>query len=220
MTYQAASGAGRRTCASCSRWANCTRREGAGDPASAILDMIGWRGSCAKSFPTEHFGVPSPAPAPDRGDLGNGRAARVEGHVETNKILARARPIAVAACVRVGAMRFHSRGLTIKLKRDIPIAETESILGSNPWVKVSESPRRDPGPHPSPSPEPSTFPSAGCASCAWAASISRRLPWATSCSGEPPSPCAGCPRSCSARRCPRQRRHSGQVQKRVEKYRT
>ena len=40
-------------------------------------------------------------------------------------------------CVRVGAMRCHSQGLTIKLKRDLPLAEIEAILASGqPWVKV------------------------------------------------------------------------------------
>jgi aspartate-semialdehyde dehydrogenase len=34
-------------------------------------------------------------------------------------------------------MRCHSQGLTIKLKKDIPLADIESILASaNDWVKV------------------------------------------------------------------------------------
>jgi aspartate-semialdehyde dehydrogenase len=58
---------------------------------------------------------------------------------ETNKILGRAlKPIPVdGICVRVGAMRCHSQALTIKLTRDIPLAEIESTIASaNPWVKV------------------------------------------------------------------------------------
>ena len=40
-------------------------------------------------------------------------------------------------CVRVGAMRCHSQALTIKLKRDLPLAEIEQLLtGANPWVRV------------------------------------------------------------------------------------
>jgi aspartate-semialdehyde dehydrogenase len=34
-------------------------------------------------------------------------------------------------------MRSHSQALTIKLKKDLPVSEIESILaGSNDWVKV------------------------------------------------------------------------------------
>ena len=40
-------------------------------------------------------------------------------------------------CVRVSAMRCHSQALTIKLKRDLPLAEIERLLaGANPWVRV------------------------------------------------------------------------------------
>jgi len=39
--------------------------------------------------------------------------------------------------VRVGAMRCHSQGLTVKLKKDIPLKEIEAILAAdNQWVKV------------------------------------------------------------------------------------
>jgi aspartate-semialdehyde dehydrogenase len=40
-------------------------------------------------------------------------------------------------CVRIGAMRCHSQALTIKLKRDVPLAEIEGILAAaNKWVRV------------------------------------------------------------------------------------
>jgi aspartate-semialdehyde dehydrogenase len=40
-------------------------------------------------------------------------------------------------CVRIGAMRCHSQALTIKLKRNLPLAEIESLLNSaNDWVEV------------------------------------------------------------------------------------
>jgi len=40
-------------------------------------------------------------------------------------------------CVRIGSMRCHSQALTIKLKRDVPLAEVEDLLAqANPWVKV------------------------------------------------------------------------------------
>jgi aspartate-semialdehyde dehydrogenase len=47
-------------------------------------------------------------------------------------------------CVRVGAMRCHSQALTIKLRRDIPLAEIEQILASgNDWVRVVPNTRED-----------------------------------------------------------------------------
>ena len=62
-----------------------------------------------------------------------------KGQAETNKILGRsANPLAVdGLCVRIGAMRCHSQALTIKLNKDVPLAEIEQILASaNDWVKV------------------------------------------------------------------------------------
>jgi aspartate-semialdehyde dehydrogenase len=61
-----------------------------------------------------------------------------KGSVETNKILQTEDPIPIdGICVRVGAMRCHSQGLTIKLDRDIPLDEvTEMIGGGNQWVEL------------------------------------------------------------------------------------
>ena len=40
-------------------------------------------------------------------------------------------------CVRIGAMRCHSQGLTIKLKKDVPLDEVSDIIAQgNPWAKV------------------------------------------------------------------------------------
>jgi aspartate-semialdehyde dehydrogenase len=58
---------------------------------------------------------------------------------ETNKILGREDdPVPIdGTCVRVGAMRCHSQGLTIKLRRNVPIDEIEQIIDeANPWSKV------------------------------------------------------------------------------------
>jgi len=39
--------------------------------------------------------------------------------------------------VRIGAMRCHSQALTLKLRKDIPVDEIESMLvTANDWVKV------------------------------------------------------------------------------------
>ncbi|MGI4859095.1 MAG: aspartate-semialdehyde dehydrogenase, partial [Janthinobacterium lividum] len=65
-----------------------------------------------------------------------------KGGAETNKILGKTagRPGSVPVdglCVRIGAMRCHSQALTIKLTKDVPLDEVESILASaNDWVRV------------------------------------------------------------------------------------
>jgi aspartate-semialdehyde dehydrogenase len=61
-----------------------------------------------------------------------------KGHAETNKILGLEPQVPVdGICVRIGAMRCHSQGLTIKLKRDVPLADIEAALrAGNDWVSV------------------------------------------------------------------------------------
>ncbi len=44
--------------------------------------------------------------------------------------------------MRIGAMRCHSQAMTIKLKRDLPLAEIERILaGGNDWVRLVKNDR-------------------------------------------------------------------------------
>jgi len=148
MTYQAASGAGAQNMRELLQQMGEVHFAAKGlldDPASAILEIDREVAGILRdeSFPTEHFGVPlagSLLPWIDT-DLGNGQSREEwKGHAETNKILGRAaaREIPVdGLCVRVGAMRCHSQGLTIKLRKDIPLAEIEKILAdANDWVKV------------------------------------------------------------------------------------
>jgi aspartate-semialdehyde dehydrogenase len=154
MTYQAASGAGAQNMRELLQQmgeVHFAAKQLLEDPASAILDV-----DCEvagilrdEAFPTEHFGVPlagSLLPWIDT-DLGNGQSREEwKGHAETNKILGReSRAIPVdGLCVRIGAMRCHSQGLTLKLRRDLPAEEIESILaGGNPWVKVIPNRRDD-----------------------------------------------------------------------------
>ena len=66
-----------------------------------------------------------------------------KGGVETNKILGNDSDNAIpidGMCVRIGAMRCHSQGLTIKLKKDIPLSEIEAALknSGNEWLDVVE----------------------------------------------------------------------------------
>ena len=147
MTYQAASGAGAqhmRELVSQMGRAHAPVRTLLEDPASAILDIDRAVAETlrGRDFPTAHFGHPlagSLLPWIDK-DLGNGQSREEwKGFAETNKILGRSKePIPVdGICVRVGAMRCHSQGLTIKLRRDVPLADIESMLGSaHEWVRI------------------------------------------------------------------------------------
>ena len=147
MTYQAASGAGaqnmRELIAQMGRVHAAVAPELA-DPGSAILDIDAKVAATLRSgdFPTQNFGVPlagSLIPWIDK-QLDSGQSKEEwKGQVETNKILGRsANPIPVdGICVRIGAMRCHSQALTIKLTKDVPLAEIESrIRGSNDWVRL------------------------------------------------------------------------------------
>ena len=146
MTYQAASGAGaknmRELIAQMGQVEDSVLSELA-DPASAILEIDKKVAKCMRSdsFLTEQFGAPlagSLLPWIDR-QLENGQSREEwKGQAETNKILGNERVVPVdGTCVRIGAMRCHSQGLTIKLKKDVPLAELESIIAqSNDWVKV------------------------------------------------------------------------------------
>ncbi len=155
MTYQAASGAGAQNMREPLQQlgeVHLAAKSYLEDPASAILDIDREVAGILRddSFPTEHFGVPlagSLLPWIDV-DLGNGQSREEwKGHAETNKILGRvpSKEIPVdGLCVRIGAMRCHSQGLTIKLKRDIPLDEIESILArGNAWVKVVPNKREE-----------------------------------------------------------------------------
>jgi len=147
MTYQSASGAGaqhmRELVAQMGR-TYAPVRAMLEDPASAILDIDRSVAETIRSadFPIAHFGHPLAGSLLPwiNGDLGNGQSREEwKGLAETNKILGRTKePIPVdGICVRVGAMRCHSQGLTIKLRRDLPLAEIEAMLASaHEWVRV------------------------------------------------------------------------------------
>jgi aspartate-semialdehyde dehydrogenase len=147
MTYQAASGAGAAQMRELVEQMGATHASAAkllSDPASAIGDIDRTVADTLRGtdFPTKNFGYPlagSVLPWIDK-DLGNGQSKEEwKGMAETNKIIGRGgNPIPVdGVCVRVGAMRCHSQALTVKLTRDVPLAEVERIIAAaNDWVKV------------------------------------------------------------------------------------
>ncbi len=152
MTYQAASGAGaqnmRELLLQMGVLHDAVKAELA-DPASAILDIDRKVAETmrASSFPTSNFRNTALAgsliPWIDAPVEGGQSKEEWKGGAECNKILGRPAfrspgsiPID-GLCVRIGAMRCHSQGLTIKLKKDVPLDEvTDIIANANAWVKV------------------------------------------------------------------------------------
>jgi aspartate-semialdehyde dehydrogenase len=147
MTYQSASGAGAQNMRELLNQMGSLHDSAAallGDPASGILDIDRAVSAALASaeFPRTHFGVPLAAsliPWIDK-DLGNGQSREEwKAGAEANRILGtEGKPVPVEGiCVRVGAMRCHSQALTIKLTRDLPLAQIEELIsGANPWVRI------------------------------------------------------------------------------------
>jgi aspartate-semialdehyde dehydrogenase len=144
MTYQAASGGGANHMRELLKGMGVIHAAVADElatPASAILEIDR---KVAKTIredvPTEFFGAPLAGgliPWIDK-QLDNGQSKEEwKGQAEVNKILGTSSTVPVdGLCVRIGAMRCHSLALTIKLKKDLPLSEIESIIKSgNDWVK-------------------------------------------------------------------------------------
>jgi len=152
MTYQAASGAGAQNMRELLLQMGALRDSVAAelaDPSSWILDIDRKVTETLRSpdFPKQNFRntplagslIPWIDVPVDHGQT----KEEWKGGVEFNKILGRSAfrsPGSIPVdglCVRVGAMRCHSQGLTVKLKKDIPLKEIETILANdNQWVKV------------------------------------------------------------------------------------
>jgi len=146
MTYQAASGAGARNMRELLQQMGSLRDSVSDlldDPASAILEIDKQVTAHMRSdsYPVDNWGVPlagSLIPWLDS-QLDSGQSREEwKAEVETNKILGNTKAIPIdGICVRIGAMRSHSQALTIKLKKDVPLDEVETLLAeANDWVKV------------------------------------------------------------------------------------
>ncbi len=151
-TYQAASGGGAqhmRELLTQYGTLNAAVRPLLDNPASAILEIDRIVAATQRGLPaqdTQNFGVPlggSLIPWIDA-DRGDGTSLEEwKGGAEVNKIMGRGAGFAAPAvpidsiCVRVGAMRCHSQSLTVKLKRDVPLADIEAMIAAdNAWVKL------------------------------------------------------------------------------------
>ena len=151
MTYQAASGAGaqnmRELLQQMGYLYNSVQSDLA-NPGSAILDIDR---QVTKSLQSSEYPKTNFRNTPLAGSLIPWIDVPVEhgqtkeewkGGAECNKILGLppfrelgSIPID-GICVRVGAMRCHSQGLTIKLKKHVPISDVEQLIANaNEWVK-------------------------------------------------------------------------------------
>ncbi len=153
MTYQAASGAGAPNMRELLVQKGVLHASVAHllkDPSSAILDIdrevtATLRG---EALPKKEFGYAlagNVLPWIDR-EVEDGQSREEwKGFAETNKILGTANPIPVdGICVRVGAMRCHSQALTIKLNKDLPLADIEQLIAhDNQWVKLVPNTKAD-----------------------------------------------------------------------------
>ena len=146
MTYQAASGAGAanmRELVAQMAAIGAAARPLLDDPACGALELDARLNEtlASASFPSEQFGVPlagSLIPWIDK-PMDNGQTKEEwKAQAEANKILGTERTIPLdGLCVRVGAMRCHAQGVTLKLKRELPLDEIRALLaGANAWVKV------------------------------------------------------------------------------------
>ena len=151
MTYQAASGSGANNMRELINGMGVLRdavKDELADPSSAILDIDRKIAETQRSadFPKQYFGVPlagSLIPYIDSQLENKQSREEWKGGVETNKILGNDADNNIAIdgmCVRIGAMRCHAQGLTIKLKKDIPLEEIEAALknSGNQWLDVVE----------------------------------------------------------------------------------
>ena len=138
MTYQAASGGGARHMKEL-----LNQMKLIGEKAGPLLDgnvleldkAIGGL-LAGEELPSEQFGVPlalNLIPWIDK-KLESGQSKEEwKAIAETNKIMGReASPMKIdGSCVRVGVLRSHSQGLTIKLKKSADMATIESLLKNN-----------------------------------------------------------------------------------------
>jgi aspartate-semialdehyde dehydrogenase len=151
MTYQAASGAGakhmKELIGQIAAIGKASQRllDDPGSTAIAIDEVVTAE-LRSKTFPVENFQVPlagSLIPWIDSPMESGQTREEWKGSVETNKILQTRKMIPVdGVCVRVGAMRCHSQGLTIKLKKELPLDEVSDLIqNGNRWVRLAPNDR-------------------------------------------------------------------------------
>ena len=145
MTYQAASGAGAKNMKEL-----LNQMKFIGNYADNFINMNKSileidskvnEGMNHSSFPRNEFGFPLAGNALPWIDVlvEDGQSKEEwKAMVEANKILNTSSPVAIdGTCVRIGSMRSHAQGLTIKLNKEIPTDEISQMINEdNQWSKV------------------------------------------------------------------------------------
>ena len=141
MTYQAASGAGAKNLLELvEQMRELSESASVGGTALAVEKAVS-ETLRRHEVSCDCFGVPlagSLIPWIDSA-MDNGQTREEwKAMSETNKILETKTPVPVdGLCVRVGALRCHSQALTVKLKRDVPLARIESLIeNAHQWVEL------------------------------------------------------------------------------------
>jgi aspartate-semialdehyde dehydrogenase len=154
MTYQAASGAGAKNMQELALQMRAVGENASSlldNPAATALDLDQNVLSSLSSpnYPTDNFGAPLAAsliPWIDKA-MENGQTREEwKGGAEANKILGLGQnTISIdGCCVRIGAMRCHSQAFTIKLKKNIPLADIEAAIDShNQWAYLVANNKED-----------------------------------------------------------------------------
>ncbi len=156
MTYQAASGAGARNMLELVKQMNYFGKSLVDLPMNEKeltsedilrLDQKLIQLSKEDNFPKDNFGYPLAGSVLPWIDtlVPETMQSREEwkAAVEANKILGRQGEKFIpidGTCVRVGAMRCHSQGVTLKLKKNIPLDEIQAAITShNDWVQLIQN---------------------------------------------------------------------------------
>ncbi len=143
MTYQAASGAGAQHMLELleqMQFLGSIRGEGLSQQILEVDQKITQQLQSSE-YPDDLFQAPlagSLIPWVDQA-MSNGQTREEwKAQAEANKLLGTHQPIPIdGTCVRVGAMRSHSQGLTLKLKKKAPLDEIEEMIGmAHDWVKL------------------------------------------------------------------------------------
>lgn len=143
MTYQAASGAGAKNMIELLDQMKSVGTAFTKNPAASALELEKQMTTLmnGSEFPKANFGHPlalNVLPWIDS-EMPSGQSKEEwKAQVEANKILQTKTVIPIdGTCVRVGALRCHSQGLTIKLKKSAHLSTLEELIANaNPWVKL------------------------------------------------------------------------------------
>ena len=147
MTYQAASGAGAAKMLELMQQMDHLTKAATGKDALQVEKAVTAAQRSAE-LPTSEFGAPlagSLLAWIDKEVDGGQTKEEWKGEPETNKIIGSKQIIPIdGICVRIGTLRCHSQALTIKLNKDVPLADLEAIIASStPWTKFVANNKAD-----------------------------------------------------------------------------